>query len=271
MNRVGVIGFPIEHSLSPAMHNAAFAALGMNDWQYDKMAIPPDVLGYSIKELRNHDWVGINVTVPHKQAVMNYVMADPLAQMVGAINTIDFRKNIGTNTDVVGFMDDLAAHDIVVKDARVLVLGAGGVARAVVYGLAGAGAQIALVNRSVERAAELARTLLVPFRVMSLGEAVEWSPSLIVNCTSAGMQPRVEDSPWDAAVPFPLSVIVYDTIYRPARTKLMRQAEAAGGRAINGIGMLVRQGAAAFTRWTGVDAPIEVMSDALQQELQKER
>lgn len=270
MNKVGVIGFPIEHSLSPAMHNAAFEALGMRDWQYDKMAIPPDVLGYSIKELRNHEWVGINVTVPHKQAVMNYVMADPLAQMVGAINTIDFRKNSGTNTDVIGFMDDLAAHDIDVKAKRVLVLGAGGVARAVVYGLAQAGAQIALVNRSVERAAELSRTLLVPFSIMSLADAAAWGATLIVNCTSTGMQPHVDASPWDERVPFPRGVTVYDTIYRPAMTKLMQQAEVAGGRAINGVGMLVRQGAAAFTRWTGVDAPIDVMMQALEHELQGE-
>mgnify|MGYP000527666109 FL=1 len=147
MNRVGVIGFPIEHSLSPRMHMAAFAALGMDDWQYDKMAIPPDVLGHSIKELRNHGFVGINVTVPHKEAMMKLVRADATAQMIGAINTVDFRENIGTNTDVIGFMDDLAAYGIALRDQRVVVFGAGGAARAVVCGLARAGAEVAVGNR----------------------------------------------------------------------------------------------------------------------------
>ncbi|MDX2140366.1 MAG: shikimate dehydrogenase [Chloroflexota bacterium] len=263
MNRVGAIGWPIEHSLSPAMHNAAFRALGMTDWQYDKLAIPPDVLGHSIKELRNHEWVGINVTVPHKEEMLKYVVADPLAQMVGAINTVDFRSNKGTNTDVVGFMDDLAAHDIEVKGEKVIVLGAGGAARAVVYGLAQAGAQVVVVNRSVERAQGLSRTLLVPMTLMTLADAAQWGASLIVNCTSAGMQPHVHVTPWDEAVPLPHGVTVYDTIYRPARTKLMMQVEAVGGRAISGAGMLVRQGAAAFKLWTGVEPPFEVMMEAL--------
>jgi shikimate dehydrogenase len=261
--RVGAIGWPIEHSLSPAMHNAAFRALGMTDWQYDKLAIPPDVLGHSIKELRNHEWVGINVTVPYKEEMLKYVVADPLAQMIGAINTIDFRSNKGTNTDVIGFMDDLAAHDIAVKGERVIVLGAGGAARAVVYGLAQAGAQVAVVNRSAERAQALSRTLLVPMTLMTLADAAEWGASLIVNCTSAGMQPHVDVTPWDEAILLPNGITVYDTIYRPARTKLMAQVETAGGRAIGGAGMLVRQGAAAFKLWTGLEPPIDIMKETL--------
>jgi len=263
IRRVGVIGWPIEHSLSPAMHNAAFAALGMTDWLYDKMAIPPDVLGHSVKELRNHDFVGINVTVPHKEAIMRYVQADQLAQTVGAVNTVDFRTGIGTNTDVSGFLDDLAAHGVPVKGQRVVVLGAGGAARAVVFGLAQSGAQVAVVNRSPERAQELARTLLVPFALMSLQDAAEWGASVIVNCTSAGMQPNVALTPWHEDVPFPKGVTLYDTIYRPAQTRLMRQSEAAGGQSFNGAGMLVRQGAAAFKLWTGVEPPVEVMMDVL--------
>jgi shikimate dehydrogenase len=139
--RVGVIGFPIEHSLSPAMHNAAFVALGM-DWQYDKMAIPPDIIRQSLRELRDHGFIGINVTVPHKQAVMPFVKPDEIARAVGAVNTIDFRSNSATNTDIAGFMDDLAAHSINPTGMRVVVLGAGGAARAAVYGLAEAGARM---------------------------------------------------------------------------------------------------------------------------------
>jgi shikimate dehydrogenase len=263
--RVGVIGWPIEHSLSPAMHNAAFAALGMTDWLYDKMAIPPDVLGPSIQEIRNHGYVGINVTVPFKESVMRFVPADPLAQMIGAINTIDFRSNIGTNTDAPGFIDDLAAHSIPYRGERVVVLGAGGVARAVVYALAQHEAVVAVVNRSVERAHELARTLLVPMTIMSQEDAYAWQPSLIVNCTSVGMHPEVCANPWRRDTPLPKAVTVYDTIYRPAKTNLMEQAEANGGRAVNGLGMLVRQGAAAFKLWTGVEPPIDVMTASAHQ------
>lgn len=263
MNRVGAIGWPIEHSLSPAMHNAAFAALGMSDWLYDKMAIPPDVLGLSIKEIRNHGYIGINVTVPHKQAVMEYVLADALAQMIGAVNTIDFRTNTGTNTDVSGFLDDLVAHGVPIKGERVIVLGAGGAARAVVYGLAQSGAQVAVVNRSEARALELSHTLLVPMTLMSQEQAYEWQPSLIVNCTSVGMHPEVCANPWRGVTPIPRGITVYDTIYRPAKTALMQQAETNGGRAIHGVGMLVRQGAAAFTIWTGIEPPIEVMTAAV--------
>jgi shikimate dehydrogenase len=263
VNRVGVIGYPVEHSLSPKMHMAAFAALGMVDWQYDKMAIPLDVLGHSIKELRNHGFIGINVTVPHKEAVMKLVRADVTAQMIGAINTVDFRENVGTNTDVIGFMDDLAAYRIDVRDQRIVVLGAGGAARAVVYGLARAGAQVAVVNRSEARAQELARTLLVPMALMTQEQAYDWKPSLIVNCTSVGMHPEVCACPWRDVTPMPEGVTVYDTIYRPARTQLMEKAEAVGGRAYNGVGMLVRQGAAAFKLWTGVEPPIDVMREAV--------
>jgi shikimate dehydrogenase len=266
-NRVGIIGWPIEHSLSPSMHNAAFAALGMHDWLYDKMAIPPDIVGHSLREIERHGYIGLNVTVPHKEAALRYVRPDALAQAIGAVNTLDFRNGAGTNTDVIGFMEDLSANGIMVKGNKVIVLGAGGAARAVVYGLAQAGAEVAVVNRSAERAQELSRTLLVPFVIKDLADAASWGASLVVNCTSVGMYPNSDVSPWHADVPFPRGVTVYDTIYRPTHTKLMGQAEASGGRAYNGLGMLVRQGAAAFKIWTGVDAPIDVMFAAVRDAL----
>jgi shikimate dehydrogenase len=275
--RVGVIGWPIEHSLSPAMHNAAFAALGMADWLYDKMAIPPDVLRHSLRELRDHGFIGINVTVPHKQAVMPFVRPDGIAQAVGAVNTIDFRTNTGTNTDVQGFMDDLAAHDVDVSGRRVLVIGAGGAARAAVYGLANAGALVRVVNRTRENAEAMIKSLGVPALTADFSEASAWIaeaaalPALVVNCTSVGMMPNADASPWPEAHPFPRGVIVYDMVYRPTITRLMTQAESNGGQAIGGLGMLVRQGAAAFQRWTGVQPPIDVMWAAAEAELQKSR
>lgn len=269
MNKVGVIGWPVEHSLSPVMHNAAFAALGMADWYYDRIAIPPDIVRLSLRELRDHGYIGLNVTVPHKQAVMPFVKADAIARAVGAVNTIDFRTNEGTNTDVIGFMDDLTAHAIDVRGQRVLVLGAGGAARAAVFGLVRAGAEVLVVNRTLERAQNLAIDLGGSIRALPFEQVVHEPVTLIVNCTSVGMWPHTHESPWPQELPLPRDAIVYDMIYRPAKTQLMLQAEAAGLRAIGGLGMLARQGAAAFQRWTGVRAPLDVMIDALQTELKK--
>lgn len=262
-NKVGLIGFPVEHSISPAMHNAAFKHLGM-DWVYDAMAIPPDILKYGIREPMQHGYIGLNVTVPHKEAVMRFVTPDAIARAVGAINTIDFRTNTGTNTDVQGLIDDLKAHHIPLKDQTILVLGAGGAARAAVYGLVREGAKVIVVNRTMQKAQVMLADLTVSagirnVDVMTLDEAVEHIPSLIINCTSAGLYPNLDDSPWIDGVPFPKNITVYDMIYRPQKTKFMSQAENAGGRAIGGLGMLVRQGALSFKLWTGVDAPLETM------------
>ncbi len=265
--RVGVIGWPIEHSLSPAMHNAAFKALGM-DWEYDKYAIPPDIIKQSLGEFRDAGFVGLNVTVPHKQAVMPFVRPDEIARSVGAVNTILFPNGKATNTDVAGLLDDLAAHDIKPSPGmKVVVLGAGGAARAAVYGLAEAGAHITIINRTPAKAQELIDSLRVQ-AVVGEVEAVAQA-ELIVNCTSAGMSPKVDDSPLPDDAPLKEGITVYDMVYRPARTRLMQQVEAAGGRAIGGLGMLARQGAAAFKLWTGVEPPVDVMLAAAQAELAK--
>ena len=274
VNRVGVIGWPIEHSLSPVMHNAAFCALAMRDWLYEAIAIPPDELPSRIEELSQAGYVGINVTVPHKQAILKLMQPDAKARAVGAVNTVDFRDHSGTNTDVDGFIDDLKAYDVPITGERVLILGAGGSARAVVYGLIRQGAQVALVNRTPERAQALIDDLRETaaggdIAVLTYHSARDWNPSLIVNCTPVGMWPQVDGSPWPENVPFPRSVTVYDLIYRPAKTQLMQQAEEDGCQAIGGLGMLVRQGAAAFKIWTGVDPPVGVMTEAVRESLER--
>ena len=274
VKRVGVIGFPVEHSLSPIMHNAAFAVLGMSDWTYDAMAIPPDILSYGIREPKHHGYIGINVTVPHKEAVMRFVRPDETARAIGAVNTIDFRSDLGTNTDADGFIADLRAHDVELAGQRALVLGAGGAARAAVYGLKRAGAEVAIVNRSKTRAERLVTHLersagIKCVTVMTLDEAARWGMKLVVNCTSVGMHPQINQSPWIFGVPFPDEVTVYDMVYRPANTALMQQCVAHGGRAIGGLGMLARQGAIAFELWTGVEPPIDVMISALQSALER--
>lgn len=266
--RVGVIGWPVEHSLSPAMHNAAFRALGLNDWRYDLLPIPPDIVGHSLKTLRGEGgYTGVNVTVPHKQAVMPYVRPDEIAQALGAANTIDFRDNSATNTDVAGLIGDLDANGVALENAEVLVLGAGGAARAAVYGLARAGARVTVTNRTAERAQVMLADLALSAGILSVDfapmeNAVARPFSLIVNCTSVGMWPHIDACPWPLDVPLPRGVIVYDMIYRPEYTVLMRLAEAQGGRAIGGLGMLVRQGAAAFKIWTGAEPPVDVMFEA---------
>ncbi len=274
MNRVGVIGFPVEHSLSPIMHDAAFDALGMSDWLYDAMAIPPDILRLGLREPRDHGYIGINVTVPHKEAVMAFVRPDEKARAIGAVNTIDFRSNIGTNTDADGFIEDLRANGIAPEGQSALVLGAGGAARAAVYGLARVGAEVAIVNRTKTRADRLAAHLkasagISGVKVMTLDEAADRDMSLIVNCTSVGLHPEIKQSPWIHGVPFPEGVTVYDMVYRPANTALMQQCVAHGGRAIGGLGMLARQGAIAFELWTGVQPPVDVMISALRDALEE--
>ncbi len=268
IHKLGVVGWPVEHSIGPAMFNAAFEALRMTDWFYDKIAIPPEILSLSLRELSNHGYVGVNLTVPHKEPALALVKANQLAREVGAVNTIDFRRKAGTNTDVAGFMGDLEAHGVKVKGERVIILGAGGAARAAVYGLLQAGVgDIGFSNRTPERVFKMAKDLNFEPMIMSVGAADVYDPTLIINCTPVGMFPHMDESPWPNDVPIPRSVTVYDMIYRPARTKFMQQAEASGCLVIGGLGMLVRQGAAAFKYWTGVEPPVEVMMDAAQKAL----
>lgn len=264
--KVGLIGWPLTHSLSPAMHNAAFRALGM-DWTYELMPIPPDIAHLGLREPMQHGFIGINVTVPHKEIVARFIKPDEIVRAVGAVNTIDFRSNEGTNTDVTGFIDDLKAHGVTLDGTHALVLGAGGAARAAVYGLRREGAAVTVVNRTLERAQVMLADLTVSAGIrdvdaLTLDEAVEQPLDLIINATPAGMVPHTESSPWITGVPLPKNVILYDMVYRPAKTYLMQQVEAAGGTVIGGLGMLVRQGAASFERWTGVAPPLDVMFQA---------
>ncbi len=270
--KVGAIGWPLTYSLSPVMHNAAFQALGM-DWHYDLMPIPSDILRLGLIEPQRHGYIGLNVTIPHKEAVIRFIKPDEIVRAVGAANTIDLRDNSATNTDVIGLIDDLKAHDIPLSGANVLILGAGGAARAAVFGLTREGASVTVVNRTMERAQLMLANLTISAGIKNahaktLDEALESPVDLIINCTSAGLYPHIDESPWIEGLPIPRGVTVYDMVYRPSVTAFMRQAESAGGRAIGGMGMLARQGAAAFKLWTDVDPPLEVMLAALREALQ---
>jgi shikimate dehydrogenase len=272
---VGLIGYPVEHSLSPAMHNSAFAALGLN-WCYVPLPVPPERLGEAVTGLRALGFVGANVTVPHKEAVMSYLNeVTPEAQAIGAVNIIVVReeKSIGYNTDWQGFLTALSEVGFDPNGKRAVVLGAGGAARAVVYALAQAGTQVTVLNRTLSRAQALVqgfsplfpRCFLVslPFITQTL-EVQTTEAHLLVNTTPVGMWPEVDQSPWPEDLAFPGHLTVFDLVYNPGETKLLRQARAAGAKGIGSLGMLVHQGATAFELWTGEKAPVGTMYEAAQ-------
>lgn len=270
---VGLIGWPVGHSISPVMHNAAFARLGM-DWRYVALPVsahPSERVGEAVLGVRALGLKGANVTVPHKQAVLPFLDSlTPAARAIGAVNTILVVDDelIGDNTDALGFIADLHEQGVAVTGMSALVLGAGGSARAVVYGLADAGAKaITVLNRSRDRAQILAGEMaeFFPACVFRTGALPEGIPDanadadLVVNCTSVGMTPYAEEMPWDEETEFAPEQVVYDLIYRPAVTRLLQMAAADGAAPIGGLGMLIWQGALAFQRWTGQEPPVEIM------------
>lgn len=260
---VGLIGWPVGHSRSPAMHNAAFEALGF-DWRYVLLPTPPDQIESVVGRIRSGELSGANVTIPHKQAVMPFLDdIDPAAQAVGAVNTIVRRDDrlIGFNTDTVGFKRALLETSVLIKDHPCAILGAGGSARAVVYVLRELGARITIYARDVAKASALS----VETRALTELAHIDPGTRLIVNTTPVGLSPNVEASPWPDDVPLPSNALAFDLLNNPPRTRLMHLAEEQGLRAVNGWGMLVYQGAAAFKLWTGVEPPVDVMITALRE------
>jgi shikimate dehydrogenase len=274
---VGLLGWPVSHSLSPAMHNAAFEHLNL-DWRYVPLPVDPGQPGavpQALAGLRALGLCGANVTVPHKQAVMPYVdRLEPAAQAIGAVNTLLVERDgtlVGDNTDAAGFVSDLREHGIDMEGRRVLVLGAGGSARGIVYGLAHAKvAGISVANRTLATAQALVSGLqplapdcdMTAFALPGDLPRLAQHADLIVNCTTLGMTPDVGATPWPDDLPFHSGQIVYDLVYNPADTRLLRQATQGGAQAIGGLGMLVWQGALAFEHWTGQPAPVAIMRSA---------
>lgn len=273
-SRVGLLGWPVEHSLSPAMHNAAFAHLGL-DWVYLPLPVNPGDVQAALKGLAALNFVGVNVTVPHKQAVIRYLdeLSDA-ARITGAVNTIHLKegKFWGYNTDAVGFLNSLIEANCHPKGLRIAVLGAGGAARAVVFALARAEAEsVTVLNRTAERAAFLIDDLAEVFPDSRLSfsaltdealSSLDGHVDLVVNTTSVGMSPNVEGNPWPSAVPTPPKVTFCDLVYNPLETRFLAQARASGISTIDGLGMLVHQGAYAFELWTGHAPSIEIMRQA---------
>ena len=270
--RLGIIGHPIGHSISPLFQQAALDAIGF-DGAYEAWDVAPDGVDEFVAGLRAPGTLGINVTVPHKEAVIPSLdEVDDWASAAGAVNTIVNRDGrlTGHNTDGIGFLRALReGADFDPRGRDVLVLGAGGSARGVVYALARAGiAQLFIANRTLERAERLVDIAIdsgVAAEAMVLSDApgATREVSLIVNCTSMGMVhgPDENGSPLSAA-DIPSTVLVNDLVYNPLETPLLREAARAGAATLGGIQMLVYQGAASFEMWTGHDAPVAVMLEA---------
>jgi len=273
MPRLGVLGWPVAHSRSPAIHNAALAALGMKGWRYQRLPVPPALFAQTTRALGQSGFLGANVTIPHKQAALALAgQASQAAREIGAANTLTFAPD-GTiaaeNTDAPGLLAALGQSP---HGMRALVLGAGGSARAAVWALREAGAsEVSVWNRTPERAETLARELGV--RAVRVARPAD----LLVNCTSVGLEDdgALERSATEGETLNQLGLTfdqvgeysyVVDLVYRSGSTQLLAAARAHGARTIDGLEILVAQGALSFELWTGRKAPLQVMRRAVREE-----
>lgn len=273
---VALLGDPVAHSLSPRMHAAAFRARGLR-WAYVAFRVRPEDLGAAVAGLRALGFAGANVTIPHKVAVLDLVDGlDASARRCGAANTLVFaegRRLVGYNTDVAGVRRALREEGVDPRGLRAAVLGAGGAARAACVALAEGGAERVLV---VARRQAAARVLCgrmgeefpqvrfdpCPFEGEALRTAAR-EADLVVNATPVGMHPHEDASPLPGPEYLRRGQVVFDMVYNPARTRLLRLAEQVGARAVGGLSMLVHQGAEAFELWTGTPAPVDAMKQAV--------
>lgn len=274
---LGLVGYPLGHSYSPGIHAAALKALNL-EGEYRLYPIAPSShelqdLRELLQKVRTGLVQGINVTIPYKRSVLPLLDdISPAAAVIGAVNTIYVREGqlVGDNTDAAGFRTDLEAQfkRKSFHATKTLVLGAGGSARAVTYALLEINCQVTIIARREEQAHALTTQYpdysqqLTTYRMEDFGMAVA-DQALIVNATPVGMAPNMNQSPWPEGVPFPMGATVYDLVYNPRETLLVKQARAAGIPAATGLGMLVEQAALAFERWTGLRAPRQPMLESV--------
>jgi shikimate dehydrogenase len=275
--RFGLFGHPVKHSLSPVMHAASFQSLGLRA-EYVCFDVPPEELAARLEACRSEGFNGLNVTIPHKAAVVPLMSSlDPSARLYGAVNTVRFdaKGSTGFNTDATGFLTDLKeSRGVTPEGRRVLILGCGGAGRALAIACAREGAfEIGLADLVASKALVLAEEIgeRLPdavARVNVLSDEQEvWARysrdcDLIVHCTSAGL--HAGDAPPLPSAAFHEGQLLYDLVYTARVTPTMQAAQAAGADALNGSGMLVHQGAAAFTIWTGLAADTAAMRTALE-------
>jgi shikimate dehydrogenase len=282
MLTLGLLGYPLSYSLSPRLHAAALHKMGING-EYQLYPVPPlpqgaSQLGAIFQRMRVGEIDGLNVTIPHKQTVLFHMDAfTETAEAIGAVNTVLPQQGrlIGDNTDAAGFLADLTrVLPDAPRPAGALVLGAGGAARAVVYSLLSTGWEVTVAARRLEQAEAMVDSLFVSQNPLKRAVPADLEADslrgllpdigLVVNASSAGMIPDIETSPWPADVPLPEQAFVYDLVYKPPETALLRQARAAGLHAANGMGMLIEQAALALERWSGQPVPRQAMWQVIQ-------
>lgn len=259
----GIIGWPVAHSLSPAMHNAAFGALGL-DWVYVAFPVEPGTVGEALRGLAAAGVGGLNVTIPHKHEVIAACSSVSSAvEAIGAANTLVPDGDGGwraDNTDAPGFaraLDEQAPVDVDGRD--VLLLGAGGAAKAVAFAMRARGARVLCANRTADKAASIGEPVAFTRQAVAAATA---KAALVVNCTSLGL--HADDVPGDLPVEcLGPEHVVADVVYSPTGTAWLRAVAERGARTVDGRGMLLHQGAAAFVQWTGVEPPVDVMRAAL--------
>ncbi len=270
----GIIGHPVKHSLSPLMQTAAFEALGI-DAVYVPFDVDPENLGEAVNGLRALNVKGFNVTVPHKESVIEHLdFVDEDAEFLEAVNTVKNEDGqlTGYNTDADGFLQSLIEEGIEIEDKRITMFGAGGAARAVGYAVLKGGAKfLNVVNRNFSKGKVVGEllgnrgnVLVFPLKETTVAALLE-DTDIVINTTSVGMKP--DDPPLFDYSLIPEGITVVDIIYNPAETPLLKAAKEKGCKTVNGLGMLIHQGAIAFKIWTGKEAPIEVMKSVLKEEL----
>ena len=267
MRRIAaVIGHPIGHTMSPVMHNAAFRASGI-DAQYLAFDVLAERLEEAIKGTQALGFMGLNITIPHKIAAVRYCEPDELAADIGAVNTIVFRdRALGYNTDALGAVECLKRAEVRVRGRDVLIMGAGGAARAIAHALVHEGANVVVANRTKQRARELCEHIGAEAAGLESLASLVQRCDVLVNATSVGMGggESLVRAEW-----LHEGQVVFDIVYSPPETQLLKMARKVGARTIDGVAMLVHQGAKAFELWTGVEPPIEVMERAVRQALTK--
>jgi shikimate dehydrogenase len=275
----GIIGDPVEHTLSPGMHNAAFEKLGL-----DNIYVPFHVKAEELEDAINGAFAlgirGLNVTIPHKTEVIKYLdYLDIAAGLIGAVNTIEFGENgaVGHNTDGIGAVRAIEEVNSV-KNKKVMILGAGGAARAISFQILLSGAEsLVISNRTIEKALELKNDLVEKLepdvKITDLGDELEKElkeTDILINTTPIGMYPNISQKPLVTSDMMHKGLIVNDIVYNPLKTGLIVEAENAGAETISGVKMLIYQGVEAFRIWTGIEPPIEVFQRALMDEMNLE-
>ncbi len=278
--KFGLVGFPVSHSFSPIIHQAALDSFGLKG-SYQLFPIEPFPDGQQklknlLSEIKNKKIVGINITVPHKQNLLSLVdQLSPTAVAIGAVNTVHLIGNslVGDNTDAQGFYTSLKASNLINPNRPkvALVLGAGGSARAVIYALANEGWKLYVASRRIEQAQELISSINPHLPKNNLMSAIQFSIienlkeecQILINTTPVGMHPIINENPWPANLEYPSHLNLFDLIYNPKKTQLSILAENSGARTTNGLGMLIEQAALSFELWTGKSPDRKILTQAV--------